>query len=102
MLNPESGLDSLREALAGIDAWGARFAAVSVSSPTGILASHGDTTRVLVLTTFDTDQLVIEALRAGANGFLLKDTPPADIITELRKLEAQIAGGLDELEAMLG
>lgn len=35
--------------------------------------------------TFDTDQLVIEALRAGANGFLLKDTPPADIITAIHK-----------------
>lgn len=52
---------------------------------TRALREQGDTTRVLVLTTFDTDQLVIEALRAGANGFLLKDTPPADIITAIHK-----------------
>ncbi|WP_447946966.1 response regulator [Microbacterium lacticum] len=52
---------------------------------TRALRERGDTTRVLVLTTFDTDQLVIEALRAGANGFLLKDTPPADIITAIHK-----------------
>lgn len=49
------------------------------------LRERGDTTRVLVLTTFDTDELVIEALRAGANGFLLKDTQPADIVTAIHK-----------------
>ena len=36
--------------------------------------------RVLVLTTFDTDDMVLQALRIGAAGFLLKDTPPAQIV----------------------
>ncbi len=52
---------------------------------TRTLRERRNTTRVLVLTTFDTDELVIEALRAGANGFLLKDTPPAEIITAIHK-----------------
>jgi DNA-binding NarL/FixJ family response regulator len=44
---------------------------------------------VLVLTTFHTDAYVLDALRAGASGFLLKDTPPTEILTAIR----QVAGG---------
>ena len=44
---------------------------------------------VLVLTTFQTDAYVLDALRAGASGFLLKDTPPTEILTAIR----QVAGG---------
>jgi DNA-binding NarL/FixJ family response regulator len=47
-----------------------------------IVAEHG-TARVLVLTTFDLDEYVYAALRAGASGFLLKDVPPADLITAI-------------------
>jgi DNA-binding NarL/FixJ family response regulator len=45
------------------------------------LLAHPDTadTRVIVLTTFDTDEYVFDALRAGASGFLLKDTEPAEL-----------------------
>ncbi|HEX3513498.1 MAG TPA: response regulator transcription factor [Trebonia sp.] len=49
--------------------------------------------RVIVLTTFHLDEYVFGALQAGASGFLLKDTPPADIIRAIRL----VAGG----EAML-
>jgi DNA-binding NarL/FixJ family response regulator len=41
-------------------------------------------TRVLVLTTFDADEYVFEALRAGASGFLLKDTLPDDLLQAIR------------------
>ena len=41
--------------------------------------------RVLVLTTFDLDEYVLSALRAGASGFLLKDVPPEDLVEVDRK-----------------
>ncbi|MBB2893076.1 response regulator [Flexivirga oryzae] len=55
-----------------------------------ILSSPGvaDRTRVLMLTTFDIDDYVYEALRAGASGFLLKDAPPADLISAVHVVAA--------------
>ncbi|MER7457558.1 response regulator transcription factor [Micromonospora sp. NPDC126480] len=43
---------------------------------------------VLVLTTFDADEQVLRALRAGAAGFLLKDTPPAELVRAVRRVAA--------------
>jgi DNA-binding NarL/FixJ family response regulator len=49
-----------------------------------ILATQGETTRVIILTTFDPDEYVYRALRAGASGFVLKDTPPESLIAAVR------------------
>ncbi len=48
-----------------------------------ILASGSDT-RIIILTTFDLDEYVFSALRAGASGFLLKDAQPAELLSGIR------------------
>ncbi|MBO9534104.1 MAG: response regulator transcription factor [Solirubrobacteraceae bacterium] len=53
------------------------------------LRERGLETDVIVLTTFDADDQVLRALRAGAAGFLLKDTPPAEIVRSIER----VAGG---------
>ena len=52
------------------------------------LLSGGSPCRVLVLTTFDQDEYIYEALRSGASGFLLKDAPPEDLIAAIRVIAA--------------
>jgi DNA-binding NarL/FixJ family response regulator len=47
-----------------------------------------DAPRILILTTFDLDEYVYAALRAGASGFMLKDTPPAELLTAIRVIAA--------------
>jgi DNA-binding NarL/FixJ family response regulator len=44
--------------------------------------------RILILTTFDLDEYVVDALRAGASAFLLKDAPPADLVQAIRVVAA--------------
>jgi DNA-binding NarL/FixJ family response regulator len=51
---------------------------------TADIVSTTTTTRVLVLTTFDVDDYVLEALRAGASGFLLKTTPPRELTAAVK------------------
>jgi DNA-binding NarL/FixJ family response regulator len=54
-------------------------------------------TKVLVVTTFNVDEYVYEALRAGASGFLLKDSPPAELINGVRTIargESLLAPGV--------
>ncbi|WP_405427703.1 response regulator [Micromonospora sp. NBC_00617] len=48
------------------------------------IVESGSATRVLVLTTFDEDEMVFSAMRAGASGFLLKDIDPPDLIHAIR------------------
>jgi DNA-binding NarL/FixJ family response regulator len=52
------------------------------------LLERGVATRVLVLTTFDLDEYVFEALRAGASGFLLKDAPAEELAAAIRVVAA--------------
>jgi DNA-binding NarL/FixJ family response regulator len=56
---------------------------------TAAIVAAGPASKVLILTTFDLDQYVFAGLKAGASGFMLKDAPPAELLTAIRT----VAGG---------
>ena len=66
-----------------------RMPGVDGLAATELLRAQPSPPEVLVLTTFDADEHVLRALRAGAGGFLVKDTPPAEIV---RAIELVAAG----------
>jgi DNA-binding NarL/FixJ family response regulator len=102
LLAEEEGIDVVAEAENGLEAVGkaARFQPTVVlmdirmpqldglEATRRILAADPDA-RVLILTTFDLDEYVYEALSAGASGFVLKDDPPEQLIAAIRT----VAGG---------
>ena len=55
---------------------------------TAAITAAGPASRVLILTTFDLDQYVFAGLKAGASGFLLKDAPPAELLSAVRTVAA--------------
>jgi DNA-binding NarL/FixJ family response regulator len=103
ILESEDGLDVIAEAADGREAVAAArrllpdVALIDLRMPVmdgiaataEIVADPHVPTRVLVVTTFDTDEHVYAALRAGASGFLLKDAPPDELAAAVRL----IAGG---------
>jgi DNA-binding NarL/FixJ family response regulator len=102
LLTGEEGIEVVAEAGSGLEAVekAARFHPTVVlmdirmpeldglEATRRILASDS-TARVMILTTFDLDEYVYEALRAGASGFVLKDDPPEQLIAAVRI----VAGG---------
>ncbi|MGX6607398.1 response regulator transcription factor [Micromonosporaceae bacterium Da 78-11] len=63
-----------------------RMPRVDGLAATETLRARPDAPEVIVLTTFDADEFVLRALRAGASGFLLKDTPPVEIVRAVRRV----------------
>jgi len=88
-------VDDGRGVLAAVDAHHPDVVLMDIRMPqldgiaaTGLLRAQPNAPAVLVLTTFDADELVLRALRAGAAGFLLKDTPPAEIVRAIELVGA--------------
>ena len=99
ILNAEPDLEVVAEAGDGDDAvelaletnpdvvlMDVRMPRVNGIEATRQLVERGNGVRVLMLTTFDLDEYVIEAFRAGASGFLLKTAPPQQLIAAVRTI----------------
>ena len=84
-----------REVLAAVDHHRPDVVLMDIRMPqldgiaaTRLLLAQPDPPAILMLTTFDADELVLRALQAGAAGFLLKDTPPAEIVRAIELVHA--------------
>ncbi len=101
LLGDEAGIEVVAEASNGLEAVdkAARFdptvVLMDIRMPeldgleaTRRILAADDAARVLILTTFDLDEYVYEALRAGASGFVLKDDPPEQLIAAIRVVAA--------------
>ncbi|MFI8565968.1 response regulator [Rhodococcus sp. NPDC078407] len=65
-----------------------RMPGIDGVAATRTITESGSEAKVLVMTTFDLDEHVLGALRAGASGFLLKDTPPEALVSAIRSVAA--------------
>lgn len=77
-------VDAVREGGADVVLMDIRMAEVDGIEATRRIRDAGLDARVLVLTTFDLDEYVFAAVRAGASGFLLKDAPPEELVRAVR------------------
>jgi DNA-binding NarL/FixJ family response regulator len=84
----EAALAVVRRTLPDVCLMDIRMPRLDGLAATEQLRRTGSSTRVLVLTTFDLDELVYRALRAGASGFLLKDAPAEEIVRAVRVVAA--------------
>lgn len=84
----EKALAALAHVEADVVLMDIRMPQVDGVEATRQLLAHDDPPRVLVLTTFDLDEYVFAALKAGASGFMLKDSRPEDLLVAIRDVAA--------------
>jgi DNA-binding NarL/FixJ family response regulator len=82
----QAGLDAAADLGPDVVLMDIRMPRMSGLDATRRLLAGDDPPRVIVLTTFDADEYVAEALAAGADGFLLKDTAPPQVVDAIRKV----------------
>jgi DNA-binding NarL/FixJ family response regulator len=101
LLRAEEGVEVVAEAENGLEAvdkaarfhpdvvlMDIRMPALDGLEATRRILAADDSVRVLILTTFDLDEYIYEALRIGASGFVLKDDPPEQLIEAIRTVAA--------------
>jgi DNA-binding NarL/FixJ family response regulator len=84
----ESALDLIAQTSPDVVLMDIRMPRLDGLGATARLMEQPSPPKVIVLTTFDADDFVVRALRDGASGFLLKDTPPAQIVEAVHKVAA--------------
>lgn len=84
----ESALAALRTLQPDVVLMDIRMPVLDGIAATRRVLGEGLASRVLILTTFDLDEYVFEALRAGASGFLLKDSPAEELVAAIRVVAA--------------
>jgi DNA-binding NarL/FixJ family response regulator len=84
--NGQQAVDAVRAGGIDLVLMDIRMPVLDGIAATSQVLALADPPKVIVLTTFDADEYVVRALAAGANGFLLKDTPPAEIVGAIGKV----------------
>ncbi|MBU4213227.1 MAG: response regulator transcription factor [Actinobacteria bacterium] len=82
------GLDPARGPGVDVVLMDVRMPTMDGLTATAAITAAGPRPRVIVLTTFDLDEYVLRAIRAGASGFLLKDAPPEEMLAAIRTVHA--------------
>ena len=86
--NGEEGVQVVTDLVPDVTLMDIRMPVLDGIAATKQIVASGVPTKVLVLTTFDLDEYVFEALRAGASGFLLKDAPAEELAAAIRVVAA--------------
>jgi DNA-binding NarL/FixJ family response regulator len=82
--NGREAIDATRRLAPDVVLMDVRMPACDGVQATRTIVDSGAASRIIILTTFDLDEYVYAALRAGASGFLLKDAQPAELLTAIR------------------